>query len=122
MKIFFHNDLSNEIICQIDCESDKNENISNSEDVTDIDNQQNTDQSTSIQNEDCYHNNQKHLKVKDFVEYKILGSNDFRKAQIVKRASKVSGKYSDWYNIKNLNDDTSSSICKCGQMEIIFPG
>ena len=54
--------------------------------------------------------NQKYPKVKDFVEYKILGSNDFQKARIIKRAGKVSGKYSDWYNIKNLTDDTISSI------------
>ena len=49
-----------------DSELDKNENISNSEDLTDsIDNHpQNTDQSTSIHNDDCYHKNQKHPKVK----------------------------------------------------------
>ena len=29
---------------------------------------QNTDQSTSIPNDDCYCNNQKHQKVKDFAE------------------------------------------------------
>ena len=55
------------------------------------------------------HNNQKDPKSKDSVEYKILGSNDFQKIQIIKRAGKVSGKYSDWYIIKNLNDDTISS-------------
>ena len=39
----------------------KNENISNSEDVSDsIDNPQNTDQSTSNQNDDCYHNQKHH--------------------------------------------------------------
>ena len=66
----------------------KNENILNSESVIDsIDNPQNTDQSTSIQNDDCYHNNQKHPKVKDFVECKILGSNNFQTAQI----DKISG-------------------------------
>ena len=71
-------------MCPIDGESDKNENISNSEDATDIiDIQQNTDQGTSTQNEGCFHNNQKHSKVKDFVEYKIFGSNDFQKDQIV---------------------------------------
>ena len=103
--------FGNEAICPIDDESDKNENILNSEDVTDIiDIQQNTDQSTSIQSEGCYHNNQKHPKVKDLVEYKIFGSHHFQKAQIVKRAGKVSGKYSDWYNIKNVNDDPISSI------------
>ena len=88
--------FGNEAICPIDDESDKNENILNSEDVTDIiDIQQNTDQITSIQSEGCYHNNQKHPKVKDFVEYQIFGSHHFQKTQIVKRAGKVSGKYSD---------------------------
>ena len=119
VKVLFDNEkmcnndsmFDHEIICPIDGESDKNENISNSEDVTDIiDIQQNANQSTSIQNEDCYHNNQKHPKVKDFVEYKILGSNDFQKAQIIKRGGKVSDKYSDWNNITNANDDTISNI------------
>ena len=104
VKVLFDNEkmggngnmFGNEVICPIDRESDKNENIFNSEDVTDIiDIQQNTDQSTSIQYEDCYHNNQKHPKVKDFVEYKIFWSNDFQKAQIIKRVGKVSGKYSN---------------------------
>ena len=50
-------------------------------------------------------------KLKDFVEYKILGFNDFQNAQIIKRAGKVSGKYSNWYNIiKNLYDDGFTSI------------
>ena len=113
--------FGNEAICPIDDESDKNENILNSEDVTDIiDIQQNTDQITSIQSEGCYHNNQKHPKVKDFVEYQIFGSHHFQKTQIVKRAGKVSGKYSDWYNIKKVNDDTISGI-DCEKMETIFP-
>ena len=119
VKVLFDNEemggndnvFDNEIICPIDGESDKTDNILNSEDITDIiDIKQNTDQSTSIQNEGSYHNNQKHSKVKDFVEYKIFGFNDFQKAQIIKRAGKVSGKYSDWYNIKNINDDNISSI------------
>ena len=46
-------------------------------------------------------------KLKDIVEYKILGSNDF---DLRLKLLKVSGKHSDWYNIKNLNDDTISSI------------
>ena len=41
----------------IDDESDENKNISNSEDVTDIIDNQNANQSTSIQDEDCHHNN-----------------------------------------------------------------
>ena len=57
----FHNDnvFDNENICPKDGESDKH--------VTDsIDNPQNTDKSASIQNEDCYRNNQKHPKVKRY--------------------------------------------------------
>ena len=63
--------------------------ISNSEDVTDsIDNPQNANQSTSIQNSDCYHSNQEHPKVKDFVEHKILGSNDFKRLKLLKELAK----------------------------------
>ena len=60
------NDMfDNEVICPIDDESDKNENILNLEDVTDIiDIQQNTDQITFIQNEGWYHNNQNIQKLK----------------------------------------------------------
>ena len=81
VKVLFDNEkmcdndnvFDNEVICPIDGESDKDENIINSEDVTDIiDIKQITDKSTYIQDEGCYHNNQKHAKVKDFVEYKIF--------------------------------------------------
>ena len=78
--------FDNEKSFAVDGESDKNENISDSEDVTNsIDSPQNTDESTSIQN-NCYNKNQKHSKVKNFVEYKILGSKDFQKAQIIKKS------------------------------------
>ena len=81
VKVLFDNEkmcdndnvFDNEVICPIDGESDKDESIISSEDVTDvIDIKQSTDQSTYIQDEGCYHNNQKHAKVKDFVEYKIF--------------------------------------------------
>ena len=49
-------------------------------------------------------------KLKILLNIRFLGSNVFQKAQIIKRAGKVSGKYSDWCNIKNVNDDTISSI------------
>ena len=79
--------FDNEKSFAVDSESDKNENISNSEDVTNsIDSPQNTGKSTSIQNNNCYNKNQKHSKVKNFVEYKILGSKDFQKAQIIKKS------------------------------------
>ena len=78
--------FDNEKSFAVDSESDKNENISNSEDATiSIDSPQNTDKSTSIQN-NCYNKNQKHSNVKNFVEYKILGSKDFQKAQIMKKS------------------------------------
>ena len=78
--------FDNEKSFAVDSESDKNENISNSEDATiSIDSPQNTDKSTSIQN-NCYNKNQKHSNVKNFVEYKILGSKDFQKAQIIKKS------------------------------------
>ena len=65
MKVLFDNEkicgndmFDNEVICPIDDESDKNENILNLEDFTDIiDIQQNTDQITFIQNEGWCHNN-----------------------------------------------------------------
>ena len=56
--------FGNDFICPIDDESDENENSLNWEDIIDIiDIQQNANQSTSIQNEGCNHNNQKHPKV-----------------------------------------------------------
>ena len=78
-KVLFGNEnmLDNKKCFPIYGELDKNQNISNSEDVTSsIDSQQNTDKSTSIQNDDCYNNNEKHSEVIDFVEYEILRSND----------------------------------------------
>ena len=65
MKVLFDNGkicgndmFDNEVICPIDDESDKNENILNLEDFTDIiDIQQNTDQITFTQNEGWCHNN-----------------------------------------------------------------
>ena len=101
-KVLFGNEnmLDNKKCFPIYGELDKNQNISNSEDVTSsIDSQQNTDKSTSIQNDDCYNNNEKHSEVIDFVEYEILRSNDFQKAQNVKIAGKVSDKDSDWYTV-----------------------
>ena len=72
MKVLFDNEkmggndkmFDNKVICPTDGDSED----SNSEDVIDIiDIQQNTGQSTSIQNKSCYQNNQHHLTIKDFV-------------------------------------------------------
>ena len=56
-----------------------------------------------------YYNNQKHLKVKNLFEFKILGSNDFQKAEIIKRASKYQADI-QIVNINNLNYDAISNI------------
>ena len=56
-----------------------------------------------------YYNNQKHLKVKNLFEFKILGSNDFQKAEIIKRASKYQADI-QIVNINNLNYDVISNI------------
>ena len=64
MKFLFYNEnvFDNENITPKDGESEKKK--INSENVIDsIDNQRNTDESASIQNGDCYHNNQKYPKI-----------------------------------------------------------
>ena len=47
-------------------------------------------------------NNRKHPKIKDYVEYKLFDSDEVAKSQILSRAGKVSGKYSNWFNIELL--------------------
>ena len=90
MKALFDNEnmFDNENIFPTDAESVNNEIILNSDVNDSIDNPQNTN---SIQNDDCYHN-QKPPKIKDFVEYKTLESMIFKR---LKRAGEVSGKYSN---------------------------
>ena len=61
-----------EVICPVDGESERNEKILNSEDVTNIiDIEQNTDQSTSIQNEVCYHNTKNIQKLKILLNVRL---------------------------------------------------
>ena len=75
MRALFDNEnmFENEKIFPTDGESVNNEIILNSDVNDSIDNPQNTN---SIQNDDCYHN-PKPPKIKDFVDYKMLESNDF---------------------------------------------
>ena len=54
--------------------------------------------------------NKKHPKIKEYVQYKLFGSDDVSKSQILSRASKVSGKYSNWFNIRNIDNNTIASI------------
>ena len=53
-----------------------------------IDIQQNTDQSTSIQNDSCYHNNQKYLKVKYFFNIRFLDLTIFKRLKLLKELAK----------------------------------
>ena len=107
LKILYEN----ENMYPLNNELDKNESIQNLEDITDnVENPQNLEHNNLDQNDEIYYNNEKHPKIKDFVEYKILGSDDFHTAQIISRAGKTSGKYSNWYNIKKLSDNTLNSI------------
>ena len=55
-------------------------------------------------------NNRKHPKIKDYVEYKLFDSDEVSKSQILSRAGKVSGKYSNWFNIRDIVNDTIASI------------
>lgn len=55
-------------------------------------------------------NNRKHPKIKDYVEYKLFDSDEVSKSQILSRAGKVSGKYSNWFNIRDIENDTIASI------------
>ena len=49
-------------------------------------------------------------KIKDYVEYKLLNSDEIFKTQILSKAGKASGKYSSWFNVRNLDDDSISNI------------
>ena len=51
-------------------------------------------------------NDQKHPRKIDYVEYKTSGFNEFSNSKIKRRAGKASGKYPNWFNIRNLNDNT----------------
>ena len=57
-----------------------------------------------------YYNGLNKPKVKDFVEYKVRDSDKTFRAQIISRAGKISGKYSDWFNMQDLDDGSISNI------------
>ena len=72
----------------------------------DIQNESHRDNENISENKTLMNNGQKHPWIKDYIEYKTLGTNEFFKTQIISRAFKASGKYSNWVNIRNLHDDT----------------
>ena len=48
--------------------------------------------------------------IKQYVKYKVAGSNDIVDVKIISRAGKASGKNKNWCNIKNLTNNTLSSV------------
>ena len=83
--------------------------------VLEVDNGNNSvtelDKNASSQNDaNSFYSGQEQPKVKDFVEYQVLGSGENIKAQIISRAGKTSGKYSDWFNTRNIDDNSISTI------------
>ena len=70
-----------------------------------------------------YYNKQKHLKFKNLFEFKILGSNDFQKAEIIKRASKYQADIQITITlIPYIMMPLVTLTGKVWQMESIFPG
>ena len=80
---------------KIDCIDIQNEGYKDSENISD---------SKTLMN-----NGQKYPRIKNFIEYKILGSNKIFKSQIISRTCKASRKNSNWLNLRNLDDDTIAS-------------
>ena len=55
-----------------------------------------------LKSSDSYYDNHEYPKIKNSVEFKVIGSHGFNKAPSVNRAGKT-GKYADRYNIRNLS-------------------
>ena len=47
-------------------------------------------------------------KTKQFAEYRLKDSHDWKQVQIIARGGDASGKYESWYNDRDLDDD---SLC-----------
>ena len=45
-------------------------------------------------------------KIKQFAEYRLKDSDDWKQVQIISRGGKASGKYESWYNVRDLDDDS----------------
>ena len=64
---------------------------------------------------DCEHRNPTQItctvpSLKSKVRYQDPDTNVWRKALVISRAGKVSGKNKNWFNVKHLDDDTMKSV------------
>ena len=49
-------------------------------------------------------------KVNEFIKFKVIDSDEWKKCQIISRAGKDSGRYKYWLNIKDMDDFTNTCI------------
>ena len=49
-------------------------------------------------------------KAKDKIKYRFQGNTEWQEAEVLGKASKSTGKYKSFFNIKNTCDDETSSI------------
>ena len=45
-------------------------------------------------------------KIKQFAEYRLKNSDEWKQVQIISRGGKASGKYESWYNVRDVDDDS----------------
>ena len=68
-----------------------------------------------LHDNDCEHGNPTQItcrvpSLKSEVRYLDPDTNVWRKALVISRAGKVSGKNKNWFNVKHLDDDTMKSV------------
>ena len=68
-----------------------------------------------LHDNDCEHGNPTQItcrvpSLKSEVRYQDPDTNVWRKALVISRAGKVSGKNKNWFNVKHLDDDTMKSV------------
>ena len=93
---------------EIETEANENESVVNNE------NENESEEALSVQNNSgilqVYSDNSVKPKIKQHIKYKLIDSNDMSESQIINRAGKSGGKYSNWYNVKDRKTEKLSSI------------
>ena len=79
----------------------ENENLSQLEAVS-----LNNDDTCTLQSSEYLHDCHTRPKIKQFAEYRLKNSDEWKQVQIISRGGKASGKYESWYNVRNLDDDS----------------
>ena len=79
-------------------------------DCVDIQNESQSDNRNISDYKNLMTNDRKHHRIKNYGEYSTLRFNEFSKSQIKTRAAKVSVKYCTWFHVRNLDNDTVTSI------------